>query len=147
MIASTTQLNTPGPVLACLEGVHAVTDVTGFGLLGHLHGMCRGSRVKARVDFAAVPRFAKAMDMVDAGFRTGASHRNWDSFGKDVKLATTIGENERTLLTDPQTADGLLISCSPDTVTEVLSIFLQQGFSHVSVIGEVLKGKPSIEVI
>lgn len=147
MIASTTQLNTPGPVLACLEGVHAVTDVTGFGLLGHLHGMCRGSKVKARVDFAAVPRFAKAMDMVDAGFRTGASHRNWGSFGKDVKLATTIGENERTLLTDPQTSGGLLVSCSPDTVTEVLSIFLQQGFSHVSVIGEVLKGKPSIEVI
>jgi selenide, water dikinase len=147
LIASTTQLNTPGPVLACLDGVHAVTDVTGFGLLGHLHGMCKASKVKARIDFAALPRLTKAMELIDAGFRTGASHRNWGSFGKDVKLAASVGEHERMLLTDPQTSGGLLVSCTPDTVTEVLSIFLQQGFPHVSVIGDVLKGKPSIEVI
>ena len=147
MLASTTQLNTPGPVLACLDGVHAVTDVTGFGLLGHLLGMCKGSKAKAKVDFAAVPKLGKAMEMIGAGFKTGASLRNWRSFGKDVKLAKTLGNSERTLLTDPQTSGGLLVSCSPETVTEVLSIFLQQGFSHVSVIGEVIKGKPSIEVI
>ena len=146
MIASATQLNTPGPVLACLDGVHAVTDVTGFGLLGHLLGMCRGSKVGARVDFAALPLLGRAMELIDAGYKAGASRRNWGSFGQDVKLAENLGDNERTLLTDPQTAGGLLVSCSPETVTEVLSIFLQQGFSHVSVIGEVVEGLPSVEV-
>ncbi|MGB8147482.1 MAG: AIR synthase-related protein, partial [Azonexus sp.] len=136
----------PGPVLACLDGVHAVTDVTGFGLLGHLLGMCRGSKVGARVDFAALPLLGRAMELIDAGYKAGASRRNWGSFGQDVKLAENLGDNERTLLTDPQTAGGLLVSCSPDTVTEVLSIFLQQGFSHVSVIGEVVEGLPSVEV-
>lgn len=146
LIACATQLNTPGPVLACLDGVHAVTDVTGFGMLGHLMGMCKGSAVAARVNFAAVPRLARAMELLDAGFKAGASRRNWGSFGVGVKLAEQIGGDERTLLTDPQPAGGLLVSWSPETVTEVLSIFLQQGFSHVSVIGEVVAGSPSIEV-
>jgi selenide,water dikinase len=146
MIASATQLNTPGPVLACLDGVHAVTDVTGFGLLGHLLGMCRGSKLGARVDFAALPLLGRARELADAGYMAGASRRNWDSFGQHVKLAENLGDNERTLLTDPQTSGGLLVSCSPETVTEVLSIFLQQGFSHVSVIGEVVEGLPSVEV-
>ncbi|MGB7501582.1 MAG: selenide, water dikinase SelD, partial [Azonexus sp.] len=116
MIVSATQLNTPGPVLACLDGVHAVTDVTGFGLLGHLHGMCKGSKVRARVDFAALPFLGRAMELVNAGYKAGASRRNWGSFGQDVKLAESLGDNERTLLTDPQTAGGLLVSCAPDTV-------------------------------
>ena len=146
LIAGATQLNTPGPVLACLDGVHAVTDVAGFGLLGHLSGMCKSSGVAARVHFAAVPRLARALELVDAGFKAGAALRNWGSFGALVRLADGIGDNERTLLCDPQPAGGLLVACAPDTVTEVLSIFLQQGFSHVSVIGEVVAGEPSIEV-
>jgi selenide,water dikinase len=146
MVASATQLNTPGPVLACLDGVHAVTDVTGFGLLGHLMEVCKGSAVRARVDFSALPLLGRALEFADAGYVTGASARNWASYGDAVQLAAGLGDNERALLTDPQTSGGLLVSCTPDTVTEVLSIFLQQGFSHVSVIGEVVEGEPGIEV-
>jgi len=146
MVASTTQLNTPGPVLACLDGVHAVTDVTGFGLLGHLMEVCKGSAVRATVDFTALPLLGRALEFADAGHVTGASARNWASYGDAVQLAAGLGDNERALLTDPQTSGGLLVSCTPDTVTEVLSIFLQQGFSHVSVIGEVVEGEPGIEV-
>ncbi len=146
MVASATQLNTPGPVLACLDGVHAVTDVTGFGLLGHLMEVCKGSAVRARVDFSALPLLSRALEFADAGYVTGASARNWASYGDAVRLAAGLGDNERALLTDPQTSGGLLVSCTPETVTEVLSIFLQQGFSHVSVIGEVIEGEPGIEV-
>ena len=146
MVASATQLNTPGPVLACLDGVHAVTDVTGFGLLGHLMEVCKGSAVRARVDFSAMPLLSRALEFADAGYVTGASARNWASYGDAVQLGAGLGDNERALLTDPQTSGGLLVSCTPETVTEVLSIFLQQGFSHVSVIGEVIEGEPGIDV-
>ncbi|WP_153146094.1 selenide, water dikinase SelD [Dechloromonas sp. H13] len=146
MIANTTQLNTPGPVLACLDGVHAVTDVTGFGLLGHLMEVCKGSGVRANVEFSALPLLGRALEFADAGYVTGASGRNWAGYGEAVQLAAGLGDNERALLTDPQTSGGLLVSCTPDTVTEVLSIFLQQGFSHVSVIGEIVEGEPAIVV-
>lgn len=146
LIESTTQLNTPGPVLACLDGVHAVTDVTGFGLLGHLLEVCKGSALRARVHYADLPFLPRAKELAVAGFITGASGRNWASYGANVQLAETLGEIQRALLTDPQTSGGLLVSCAPDTVTEVLSIFLQQGFTHVSVIGEMLEGTAGIEV-
>ena len=146
MIANTTQLNTPGPMLACLDGVHAVTDVTGFGLLGHLMEVCMGSGVQAKVEFSALPLLARAREFADDGHVTGASGRNWASYGQDVRLAAGLGDIEKALLTDPQTSGGLLVSCAPDTVTEVLSIFLQQGFSHVSVIGEIVEGDPAIAV-
>lgn len=146
LIASTTQLNTPGPLLACLDGVHAVTDVTGFGVLGHLAEICKGSGVAARLSFADVPLLPRVVEFVDSGFKTGASGRNWDSYGGLVSLGKGLGETARTLLTDPQTSGGLLVSCAPESVTEVLSLFLQQGFTHVSVIGEILAGEPAIEV-
>ena len=147
MIASTTQLNTPGPVLACLDGVHAVTDVTGFGLLGHLLEVCKGSQVRGTVRFADLPLLARAREFVEAGHVTGASGRNWDSYGASVQLASGIDDVAKALLTDPQTSGGLLVSCTPETVTEVLSVFLQQGFSHVSVIGEIGEGAPGVDVI
>jgi selenide,water dikinase len=147
MIASTTQLNTPGPVLACLDGVHAVTDVTGFGLLGHLLEVCKGSQVRGTVRFADLPLLARAREFVEAGHVTGASGRNWDSYGASVQLASGIDDVAKALLTDPQTSGGLLVSCTPETVTEVLSVFLQQGFSHVSVIGEIGEGAPGVDVM
>lgn len=147
MIASTTQLNTPGPMLACLDGVHAVTDVTGFGLLGHLMEVCRGSGVGATVLSQDLPLLARAREFVDAGHKTGASGRNWASYGDGVSLAPGVDEGMKTLLTDPQTSGGLLVACTPDTVTEVLSLFLQQGFSHVSVIGEITEGPVGISVL
>jgi len=146
MIATTTQLNTPGPLLACLDGVHAVTDVTGFGLAGHLLEVCKGSKLRARVNYADLPLLPRARELVEAGYLTGASGRNWASYGDGVAMAAGLGDTARTLLTDPQTSGGLLVSCSPETVTEVLSIFLQQGFSHVSVIGEMAEGEPGIDV-
>jgi selenide,water dikinase len=145
-------------MLACLDGVHAVTDVTGFGLAGHLLEVCQGSGLRATVRYADLPVLPHARELIEAGFQTGASARNWTSYGDRVAInATTIEtkagprvgpENTaKTLLTDPQTSGGLLVACAPDTVTEVLSLFLQQGFSHVSVIGEVAEGEPGIDVV
>ncbi|WP_083518481.1 selenide, water dikinase SelD [Dechloromonas denitrificans] len=147
MVETTTQLNTPGPVLACLDGVHAVTDVTGFGLLGHLMEVCKGSQLRAKVNFSDLPLLGKAMEFARGGQVTGASGRNWASYGDGVNLAAHLGDAERALLTDPQTSGGLLVSCAPESVTEVLSIFLQQGFTHVSVVGEVGAGEPGIDVV
>ncbi|HEX6734424.1 MAG TPA: selenide, water dikinase SelD, partial [Azonexus sp.] len=147
MIASTTQLNTPGPLLACLDGVHAMTDVTGFGVLGHLAEICKGSGLAARLRFADVPLLPRAAEFVDNGLLTGASARNWASYGHLVGFGAGLGDAARTLLTDPQTSGGLLVSCAPESVTEVLSIFLQQGFTHVSVIGEIMNGEPHIDVV
>ena len=147
MVDTTTQLNTPGPMLACLDGVHAVTDVTGFGLAGHLMEVCKGSKVRATVNYADLPVLARVREFIDAGYVTGASARNWASYGEGVSLAVDLEKAAKTLLTDPQTSGGLLVSCTPDTVTEVLSLFLQQGFSHVSVIGEITDGEPGIDVI
>lgn len=146
MVATTTQLNTPGPVLACLDGVHAVTDVTGFGLAGHLMEVCKGSGLRARLSYADLPLLPRAREFVQAGLMTGASGRNWTSYGDKVRLGANLESEAQTLLTDPQTSGGLLVSCAPDTVTEVLSLFLQHGFSHVSVIGEMVEGEAGIEV-
>ena len=147
MVATTTQLNTPGPVLACLDGVHAVTDVTGFGLAGHLLEVCKGSGLRATVNYADQPLLARAGEFVEAGLMTGASGRNWASYGDRVSLAAGLDSSAQTLLSDPQTSGGLLVSCAPDTVTEVLSLFLQHGFTHVSVIGEMAEGEPGIAVV
>ena len=146
MIDSATRLNTPGPLLACLDGVHALTDVAGFGLLGQLLGVCRRSAVGARVRLAALPLLAQALAFAGAGDVGGAAKRNWESCSEEVTPGAGIGGKERAVLSDPQTSGGLLVSCAPEAVTEVLSIFLQQGFSQVSVIGEVVEGKPAIEV-
>lgn len=146
MVETTTQLNTPGPVLACLDGVHAVTDVTGFGLAGHLLEVCKGSGLRARVNYADLPLLPRAREFVEAGLMTGASGRNWASYGDRVRLAAALEAPAQTLVTDPQTSGGLLVSCAPDTVTEVLSIFLQHGFSHVSVIGEMGDGEPGVDI-
>ena len=123
-----------------------MTDVTGFGLAGHLLEVCKGSRLRARVNFADLPLLPRAREFVEAGYLTGASGRNWASYGEAVRLAEGLDATARTLLTDPQTSGGLLVSCSPDTVTEVLSLFLQHGFSQVSVIGEMSEGEPGIDI-
>ncbi len=146
LIASTTQLNTPGPLFACLDGVHAVTDVTGFGLLGHLLEVCKGSGVAARLCYGDLPLLPHAAQLARDGYVTGASGRNWTAYGSRVRLDAALGESERALLCDPQTSGGLLVACAPEAVTEVLSIFLQQGFGHVSVVGEVVKGEAEIRV-
>ncbi|MGQ0577971.1 MAG: selenide, water dikinase SelD, partial [Betaproteobacteria bacterium] len=146
MLASTTQLNTPGLRLAELEGVHALTDVTGFGLAGHLFEVCKGSGVAATLHWDQVPLLPGVLDLVKAGFKTGASTRNWQSYGKSVDLGGH-GDLERTLLTDPQTSGGLLVTCAPDAVERVLDVFHSEGFGSAAVIGEIRAGVPRVKVL
>jgi len=145
MLESTTQLNTPGAALGKLDGVHALTDVTGFGLLGHLLEVCRGSKLGARIQWERVPLLPGALELAEQGGRTGASVRNWASYGGQVDLGT-CGEPQRDLLTDPQTSGGLLVSCAPDAVDDVLSRFSGQGFSNAAAIGELHAGDARVVV-
>jgi selenide,water dikinase len=137
MIAATTKLNTPGPDLAALPGVHALTDVTGFGLAGHALEMARGAGCDVRLDWAAVPLLPGVAALVEQGCVTGASGRNWASYGAEVVLPDGFAAQARALLTDPQTAGGLLVACAPETVGEVLAVFAAHGFDAAAVVGGV----------
>ncbi len=146
MLDSTTRLNTPGPGLGRMEGVHALTDVTGFGLAGHLLEICRGSNVGARIDWAAVPLHPGVLDLARDGLFTGASGRNWTGCGPSVDLPPGFGDAERALLTDPQTSGGLLVACAPDAVHAVLDVFHREGFAQAAEIGECVAGAPRVSV-
>jgi selenide,water dikinase len=139
MIATTTRLNTPGPELAALEGVHALTDITGFGLAGHTLELARGAKLGIEIDWKAVPVLAGVRELAAAGNVTGASGRNWAGYGADVVLPEGFGETERALLTDPQTSGGLLVSCTPAAVDQVLAVFRRHGFGDAAVIGHARK--------
>jgi len=140
LLDTTTRLNTPGPELARLDGVHAMTDVTGFGLAGHALEMARGSGCALRIDWAAVPLLAQARELAQAGFVTGASARNWASYGEHVRLPDAFDPVERALLCDPQTSGGLLVACATEAVDEVLAIFHRHGFAEAGVIGSAIEG-------
>jgi selenide,water dikinase len=146
LIANTTQLNTPGALLSGLDGVHALTDVTGFGLLGHTLELCRGAGLTARLSMGEVPLLPRVKAMVTEGFVTGASGRNWASYERDVELGPNITPVEKALLTDPQTSGGLLVSCAREAVHDVLSIFHREGFAHAAVIGEMNTGRAHVAV-
>jgi selenide, water dikinase len=137
MIANATKLNTPGPELAALPGVHALTDVTGFGLAGHALEMARGSHNQVVLDWRLVPLLAGVRALVEQGNVTGASGRNWVGYGADVGLAKGFAAADQALLTDPQTSGGLLVSCSPGSLNEVLAIFARHGFEQAAQVGEV----------
>ncbi len=146
MIASTTKLNTPGIKLGQLDGVNALTDVTGFGLAGHLLEICRGSKLAATIDFAKLPLIANVLDLAKQGYVTGASERNWDGYGTYISIDGKFGAVERNLLTDPQTSGGLLVACDGSAVDKVLAIFKAEGFADATVIGEMTEGKPQVVV-
>ena len=146
MVRWTTRLNTPGRDLSNIEGVHAMTDVTGFGLAGHLLEICRGSGLSAHLNFAHVPVIERAQLAAQNGTVTGASARNWDGYGKDVQLASDFATWQRNLLTDPQTSGGLLIACAPENVPEVLSLLQGQAFNEAAVIGHLEAGPAQISV-
>ena len=146
MIENTTKLNKPGKLLSDLPGVHALTDVTGFGLLGHLLEIARGAGLRARLDMARIPLLPNVQTLAEAGFVTGASGRNWASYGEDVMLAQHIMPVQQMLLTDPQTSGGLLVSCASGAAEEVLAIFRREGFGDAAVIGDVVEGAPGVEV-
>jgi selenide,water dikinase len=144
MIASTTLLNTPGPELSEIDGVHAATDVTGFGLLGHLKEICEASGVGAIITRNAVPVFDGARTLAEAGVRTGASPRTWKTVQPVVDTPDDWPDAERDLLCDPQTSGGLLVSCARDSVDAVLAIFTAHGHVNAAVIGRMVEGAARI---
>jgi selenide, water dikinase len=146
LIDTATQLNLPGMELSSLAGVHAMTDVTGFGLLGHLLEMCRGSGLAARITAADVPLLPGLLALARSGIATGASARNWQSYGNDVRLAPHLDAPLQAVLTDPQTSGGLLVACDPDELPKVQATFARQGFSQATVIGRMSDGDPQVQV-
>jgi selenide,water dikinase len=144
LLDSATRLNTPGIALGRLDAVHALTDVTGFGLLGHLLGLCRASGVGASLAFDRLPLHPGALELAREGFVTGASSRNWSSYGEDIDLDRSVDAAKRALLSDPQTSGGLLAAVAPDAVPSVLALFRDEGFAHAAVIGECVAGPPRV---
>ncbi|HEY1392587.1 MAG TPA: selenide, water dikinase SelD, partial [Methylibium sp.] len=147
LIQTTTRLNKPGTALAELSGVHAITDITGFGLAGHTLELARGAGLKAVVEWPRLPLLPGVASMAADGFVTGASGRNWAGYGTEVRLDPALPAVARDLLTDPQTSGGLLVSCSPEAADAVLGIFRAQGFGEAVMIGRVEAGTPGLEVL
>jgi selenide,water dikinase len=148
MIATTTKLNTAGPDLAALDGVHALTDVTGFGLAGHALEMARGARRDILLDWAGVPLLPGVRELAARGFVTGASGRNWAGYGAEVVLPAGFESVDQALLSDPQTSGGLLVACAPDALDAVLATFRRHGFGSAAVVGSVAAaaGAPRLRV-
>lgn len=140
LIATTTQLNRVGAELARLPAVHAVTDVTGFGLLGHALEVARGSKAALTLRWADVPLLSAAATLAQGGFVTGASERNWASYGHEVRLPADCPDWQRKLLTDPQTSGGLLVSCEATAADAILRTIAGAGFGAARRIGLVEAG-------
>ena len=145
MIASTTQLNSIGAELAGLEAVHAITDVTGFGLLGHALEMARGAKLTAAID-ADPPLLPGVEALAREGVRTGASGRNWESYGEAVSLPDGFPDWRRDILCDPQTSGGLLVSVDAGEAGSVLELAESRGF-RAAIVGRMLEGEPRIRVV
>ena len=138
MIATTTRLNTPGPELAAIGGVHAMTDVTGFGLAGHALELARGAGVDVHIAWSQVPLLDGVRSLAELGHITGASARNWSGYGADVQLpASGFDAIDQALLSDPQTSGGLLVSCAPESLDAVMAVFERHGFAQAAVVGQV----------
>src|SRR4051812_63890 len=146
MIATTTRLNKPGAALATLDGVHALTDVTGFGLAGHALEMARGARLRARLSWSSVPVLEGVRELAAGGCITGASSRNWAGYGAEVTLDAALPPLTRELLADPQTSGGLLVACDEGALPAVLAAFRDGGFEHAAVIGRMLDGPIGLDV-
>ncbi len=127
LVETTTRLNTPGMALAEMAGVHAITDVTGFGLAGHALELARGAGLGVTIEWSKVPLLDGVAGMARDGFVTGASARNWIGYGVEVELEPTLPAVARDLLTDPQTSGGLLVSCAPAAAAEVLARLSRRG--------------------
>jgi selenide, water dikinase len=146
LIASTTQLNVVGPDLAALPAVHAMTDVTGFGLLGHALEMARGAGLTVEIDADSPTILRGAEALARSGVRTGASGRNWASYGADVAGAEALPDWKRDLLCDPQTSGGLLVAVDPSAAEEALELFRARGFANAAVVGRLKAGPARIEI-
>jgi len=146
MIATMTLLNRIGSELAADAEVHAMTDVTGFGVLGHGLEMARGSGLRLHLDATALPLLPQARALSEQGFVTGASGRNWQSYGAAITLPESMPDWQRHLLTDPQTSGGLLIACSAARAAALHRMIVAAGYGHAAIIGEMRRGEPGVEV-
>ena len=146
MIGSMTTLNKVGTELGKDAQVHAVTDVTGFGILGHGLEVARGAGLALEIEAGALPLLAEAEALAQKGFITGASHRNWASYGEAVHLPEDLPEHRRHLLTDPQTSGGLLVAVAADAAARVLGQIQAAGYPRAAIIGRVVEGAPSVTV-
>jgi len=146
LIDTTTRLNTPGIALAELDGVHALTDVTGFGVAGHTLELARGAGLRAVLEWSRLPLLDGIATLAGQGHITGASRRNWEGYGADATLETGLPDIAQAIVTDPQTSGGLLVSCAPHAVEQVLAIFQKEGFAQAAVVGRMEAGEPGLTV-
>jgi len=147
MIGTTTLLNRIGAELAQDKDVHAMTDVTGFGLLGHALEMARGSNLTLTIRAGDVAVLTEAARLAQQGFVTGASHRNWASYSGGVALPADCPDWKRQLLTDPQTSGGLLVSCASDKAAAIAQRIKAAGYPLASLIGHADAGTASVSVL
>ena len=147
MIANTTKLNKPGAALANMPGVHALTDITGFGLAGHTLELARGARMTAVIEWSKVPFIKDVKALAAEGYITGASGRNWAGYGKDVTLPADFASIDQALLTDPQTSGGLLVSCDPTIANDVIALFNREGFESAAIVGRMEAGAGRLVVV
>jgi len=147
MIEHTTRLNIPGVRLSEMDGVHALTDITGFGLAGHLLEICRGSKLGATLRFNDLPLIAEAVEFVKQGVATGASARNWSGYGADIDMPVGSADWQQKMLSDPQTSGGLLVACEAGLADQVLVEFHSQGFGEAAVIGELQVGAARVRIV
>ncbi|WP_262028128.1 selenide, water dikinase SelD [Microvirga sp. Mcv34] len=147
MMNSVTLLNRIGAELSRDPDVHAITDVTGFGILGHGLEMARGSGLTLSIDHARLPLLGEAASLARKGYVTGASTRNWDSYGDGIQLPDDIELWQRQLLTDPQTSGGLLVACAPGRAEHILGRIVEAGYPSARIIGDAETGSPKVKVI
>jgi len=147
MIDSTTKLNSVGADLAVLPEVNALTDVTGFGLCGHMYEFCIGAKLAATIIWDQLPILDTVLDYAKKGYNTGAADRNWESFCDHVGVPASMEKWQKNLLMDPQTSGGLLVSCSRESANIVLKTFHDAGFGDASIIGSLIEGEPRVSVV
>ena len=147
MVESTTKLNSIGADLADMAGVHAVTDVTGFGLVGHLLELCDGAGLTATLNWDDLPILPSALEYAKQGYNTGAANRNWASFGKNITIPETMEQWQKNMLTDPQTSGGLMVSCPPERADEIITLFHAQGYSFAKQIGSMEAGAAHVTAV
>jgi len=146
-IATTTLLNHVGAKISKDTAVHAVTDVTGFGLLGHALEMARGSGKAVIIQSSALPFLTDAAVLAQKGFVTGASRRNWASYDNEITLPQNIEEWQRDLYCDPQTSGGLLVSCAAQHAPALLEMIVGEGYPAARIIGAVTAGSSQVAVV
>lgn len=138
MIRATTALNTVGTALGAMPDVHGMTDITGFGLAGHLLEIARGSNLDAQVSASQVPVLPGVKALIEQGCVTGASDRNWQGYGQDIALDAALDATWKALATDPQTSGGLLVTVAPEQAQAVLGMFHAAGFAQAAAIGHMV---------